>query len=1145
MRGNVFNKRSRDKVASSRKIISRTNEPKTVVSRATTSSNNARIQSTRSPASRQQITRRTSSKPRNSQVSKYIKPKSKPKKIIQGSKTINAAGLVVAKPKTEVTRIRSNSNIPVNRKDESFMERMGRFADNTGKGAEGTIRSYTTDIVDTAGSLITGSDSEVMNRRIQDMTLVDAYVTSAIAGNLDPAFAETKRRATDEPGRIVGEVGAEVGTLFATMGVGAALKGVKVAAISGKVLANSGKASNTALSAGKIITKRGIKNQHVSTLYLPDSMISRTTKTAGEASSKTVLKKMGIFDKIEKTTFDTSKKLASWTPKNSYISKVSSKVGGKVTGFYGIGTVDATRTSALSKKEIASGVTSIPAKEMQTYMKKGVKYFVEPSSDNIIDMGSKSSGNAIQDVAGGYGIIDPKVMARYTLSKTGSESGRNLKRTTSASLTSGVDININDVTGYTQRAVYAMGQSATINPNRIKNMGGVTTKNKSKEYYKYKVSNPRGTDSMTVVASSPQEASKIVVQKDSSYVASVMGFNSIDDDVKVTRKALMGMKDLTMQSRIRDVSKHKSTISQAKKLGITPMERATQKVDKEKFISEGQTLGGGDSQMINREVLNPINVFTQRSGSRWFRRNNPADSLPNKSKARSTEMASGLGTTGFKGDTGAVFGDSVSIPGLDGFKSFIKKIDTKTMKPHREFDGIDSKGKRKAGEVDSWKARREDVIGKIDPDTGKPITSDDLKDVWNMNPNVKSNRMNAQEYGNITYKHRWAKGDVAGKKAGQEAITMEMYDILKGKKAGDRAAWESAQNVDPSALRVDFKLRDSKFYKSASNKLSNIRSAVYRTPAETSKVAKTRKVKIQKQIASNKARKEISAEVIADNPGKSYTAKELLKEVKSVMEEKKIPFVNTQAYESDAKIMYTKKRLDDIVEIASENNPGYKPNSLYDNRMNIQLGMDSNLGETILRKGSGKPDPRGSTNAIRSNAIYQPDPSMGWPGYGKAPSIKSKVKAGRVLSRKQRNNKDYMSLGIFDAPSQTDARGKILGGFAGFGKRPNPNFIVSVQTFKNAKNANKKRNPEVNDIDYYQNYLQKSSPGTTKTKVYSRPQGRRYDFSGISYARSSTNRKSDFNAYTNSPSMPSFNPSWTFGKQIPRSRARYGQTYKK
>ena len=497
-------------------------------------------------------------------------------------------------------------------------------------------------------------------------------------------------------------------------------------------------------------------------------------------------------------------------------------------------------------------------------------------------------------------------------------------------------------------------------------------------------------------------------------------------------------------------------------------------------------------------------------------------------------MASGLGDTGFKGDSGAVYGDSIN--------SFFKKIDTKTMKPNRQFDGINSKGEQKYGEVSSWKARREDVIGKIDPDTGKPITVTDLQDVWNMNPNVSSNRMNANEYSSLTYKHRWAEGDTAGKKAGQEAITMEMYDILKGKKASDRAAWESTQNIDPSALRVDYWLRDK--MSSAVNKFNTKRSATYRTPVETAKITKARKVKLEKIAASNKARKNISAEIIADNPGKSYTAKELLKEVKSVMKEKKIPFVNTAPFESDAKIMYTKKTLDDIVEIASESNPGYKPNSLYDNRMNIQLGMDSNLGETILRKGSGKPDPRGSTNAIRSNAIYQPDPSMGWQGYGKVPSIKSKVKTGVALSKKQRSNKDYMSLSIFDAPSQTDARGKILGGFAGFGKRPNPNFIVSVQAFKNAKNANKKRNPEVNDIDYYQKYLQKSSSGTTKTKVSSRPQGRRYDFSDLSYARSSTNRKSDFNAYTNSPSMPSFNPSWTFGNQIPRSRARFGQTYK-
>ena len=148
--------------------------------------------------------------------------------------------------------VQANPNAPKNRPpmdrgnndDESIIERVGRFATNVGVGAEGTVRSYTTDIIDTAGSLITGSDSEVMKRKIQDMTLVDAYVTSAIAGNLDPAFAETKRRALNEPGRIVGEIGTEAATLVGTMGIGAIVKGAKATAFTSKALASANTSVN-------------------------------------------------------------------------------------------------------------------------------------------------------------------------------------------------------------------------------------------------------------------------------------------------------------------------------------------------------------------------------------------------------------------------------------------------------------------------------------------------------------------------------------------------------------------------------------------------------------------------------------------------------------------------------------------------------------------------------------------------------------------------------------------------------------------------------------------------------------------------------------------------------------------------------------
>ena len=77
---------------------------------------------------------------------------------------------------------------------ESPIDRVGRFVTNIGRGSLDVGKSYTTDIVDTVGSAVTGSDSEVATRSIKERTLLDAYVTSAFEGNLNPAFQETGRR---------------------------------------------------------------------------------------------------------------------------------------------------------------------------------------------------------------------------------------------------------------------------------------------------------------------------------------------------------------------------------------------------------------------------------------------------------------------------------------------------------------------------------------------------------------------------------------------------------------------------------------------------------------------------------------------------------------------------------------------------------------------------------------------------------------------------------------------------------------------------------------------------------------------------------------------------------------------------------------
>ena len=107
--------------------------------------------------------------------------------------------------------------------------RASQFAQNIGRGAGDTARSYTTDIADS----ITGNYQE---RKMKDQTLSDVFITGAMEGRLDDSWGEIGRRVTQEPGRVVGEAVVEAGFLIGTMGIGAAAKGVKVGATGVKVI---------------------------------------------------------------------------------------------------------------------------------------------------------------------------------------------------------------------------------------------------------------------------------------------------------------------------------------------------------------------------------------------------------------------------------------------------------------------------------------------------------------------------------------------------------------------------------------------------------------------------------------------------------------------------------------------------------------------------------------------------------------------------------------------------------------------------------------------------------------------------------------------------------------------------------------------
>ena len=163
-----------------------------------------------------------------------------------------------------------------------------RFLGNVARGAHDTGRSYTTDIVDT----VTGDYEE---RSIQDQTLFDAFASSALEGNLDPALKEAGRRITQEPGRVVGEVAVEAGFMVGTMGIGAAAKGVKIGATGAKAV----RAASKAKGAVGYERKTGIIRKGKEIKFIGDK--TTTVKTYSKKKGwQTKTKKTKWTDRIER-----------------------------------------------------------------------------------------------------------------------------------------------------------------------------------------------------------------------------------------------------------------------------------------------------------------------------------------------------------------------------------------------------------------------------------------------------------------------------------------------------------------------------------------------------------------------------------------------------------------------------------------------------------------------------------------------------------------------------------------------------------------------------------------------------------------------------------------------------------------------------
>lgn len=560
--------------------------------------------------------------------------------------------------------VQANPNAPQNRPPmdrgsaESPIDRVGRFVTNIGRGSLDVGKSYTTDIVDTVGSAVTGSDSEVATRSIKDRTLLDAYVTSAFEGNLNPAFQETGRRVLEQPGRVVGEVAAEVGFMVGTMGFGALAKGAKAASLASTAAAQAGKTSSkqTITSSKSImgaIRGRG-SNVFEQRTYMPEDMV-RIQK-----GTKEVTKKMGPLDKSEYMGYRAAQPLIKYTKsKNLRIPGAS-----RMTRFYGFGNVvdsgigktsqvreEVWGTTARGKNmgkapidtspqiDIGRGAVSAtesdtpgylitnpgeyPIKDLasfQQYIARGGKDL--PTSEVFETVQDTSTpfirNDASMDEFGNVNIRTSNVDddAASFMSNTAMDvvpDGEDLvdisvtnynRKNTGISRTPGADLTKEQAEAIAMVYARRAEDQATIPLKNIKEIKAPSTNpNGTKKPGRYEVRYSAGNSirKKTVKASSPKEAGEIVGESVSTSPG-IMGKGTKEQEGIAIRKWVESGEGRTAVADILNIVDFPSTIRRASAAGITPEEWAAASYSAG-FRSEGRKLGGTITDSEAQDIL--------------------------------------------------------------------------------------------------------------------------------------------------------------------------------------------------------------------------------------------------------------------------------------------------------------------------------------------------------------------------------------------------------------------------------------------------------------------------------------------------------------------------------------------------------------
>ena len=197
----------------------------------------------------------------------------------------------------------SNRSQPSNSQQSNPWDRASQFAQNVGRGASDTVRSYTTDPYNQVSAYSRGETIE--EREYEDESLGTVFGRGLFEGDLDGAWDEAGRRVTEEPGRVVGEVATEAAIMAASMGFGAAVKGGRIGYMATSKLPKIAKNIKRTRGATKadgpvgFIRKTGLIRKGTEEKYIGNKRTTVITKNRKGVEKRRV-KRTNILDRLER-----------------------------------------------------------------------------------------------------------------------------------------------------------------------------------------------------------------------------------------------------------------------------------------------------------------------------------------------------------------------------------------------------------------------------------------------------------------------------------------------------------------------------------------------------------------------------------------------------------------------------------------------------------------------------------------------------------------------------------------------------------------------------------------------------------------------------------------------------------------------------